>query len=140
MAKRQWTDYTAEEKAAALAKLDANHGNVTRTARELSIPGKTLEGWAKGRHVTPKIELLREKKREDLATRYDEIAQLALDRVKQLIPTANLEQAFDIANGSVSNKQLLTGQPTVRTEQGAPGDYSSKVDELRRKRNERKAG
>jgi transcriptional regulator of acetoin/glycerol metabolism len=38
-----------ECRAAALAALEANRGNVARTARQLGLPRKTLEGWARGR-------------------------------------------------------------------------------------------
>lgn len=41
--------YSADFHALALAALDANDGNLTRTARELGVSRKTLEGWATGR-------------------------------------------------------------------------------------------
>ena len=42
MARRSYSD---AERAEALAVLDANAGNVERTARHLGLPRKTLEGW-----------------------------------------------------------------------------------------------
>jgi hypothetical protein len=140
MAKKKYADYLDEEKAAALAKLDLNHGNVNKTAGELGIPRKTLAGWAKGSHVKPVVQEIRQKKRQDLATRFENLVHLSIDRQEQLINTADIHTAKSIADGSVANYQLLNGQPTVRTEQGGPGDYSNRVDELRRKREQRNAG
>ncbi len=37
--------YTDTERAQALAVLDANHGNVARTARETQIPRSTIHLW-----------------------------------------------------------------------------------------------
>ncbi len=38
-------EYTPEEKAAALAALEANRGNLKRTARECGLPVTTLRRW-----------------------------------------------------------------------------------------------
>lgn len=51
MAKKR-RQYTPEEIAAGLAALQANGGNIKRTARELSMPEATLRKW----HNTIKIE------------------------------------------------------------------------------------
>jgi transposase-like protein len=40
--------YTETEKAAGLAALAANGGNVKRTARQIRIPPNTLKAWARG--------------------------------------------------------------------------------------------
>jgi len=42
---RKRREYSDEQRAEALALLDANEGNVRRTARELGIPRGTLLSW-----------------------------------------------------------------------------------------------
>jgi ribosomal protein L29 len=44
--KKQWRKYTAAERAARLAVLKANGGNLARTARETGVPRNTLRTWA----------------------------------------------------------------------------------------------
>src|SRR5438876_453768 len=43
--------YTGDDMVFALRALEANGGNVTRTARELGIPIATLHQWARGKRV-----------------------------------------------------------------------------------------
>src|SRR4051812_44811606 len=63
--------YSDAERAAALAALDANGGNVKRTARHLSITVKTLSGWAKGRRGTITPEQRTEARKDLLAALED---------------------------------------------------------------------
>ena len=44
--KKAWRKYTAAERAARLAVLKANGGNLARTARETGVPRTTLQSWA----------------------------------------------------------------------------------------------
>jgi transposase-like protein len=44
--KKQWRKYSAAERAAHLAVLKANGGNLARTARETGVPRNTLRTWA----------------------------------------------------------------------------------------------
>ncbi len=77
---RRWR--TDTERAEILAALDANGGNVARTARELNVPRGTLACWKLG-HRWPEALQLRQEKAGRLAVALDEIAwQLAA-----LIPT-----------------------------------------------------
>jgi 8-oxo-dGTP pyrophosphatase MutT (NUDIX family) len=53
--------YSDEERAEALAVLDANAGNLKRTARDLDIPRATLQEWAGGAlEATARRETLEE--------------------------------------------------------------------------------
>lgn len=55
--------YSDEFRASALAALEANGGNVARTAKALDIPVKTLELWSKGQNPVS-AELCQQKKRD----------------------------------------------------------------------------
>jgi transposase-like protein len=76
--KRQYSD---EEKALALVALNFNGGNLHRTARELTIPRKTLAAWAAGRNQHPDVAKKRQLRGDDLADRLEEIIRDALDRI-----------------------------------------------------------
>jgi hypothetical protein len=54
--------YSDEDRAEALAVLDANAGNLKRTARDLGIPRATLQEWAGGR-VSAAVPELRHQER-----------------------------------------------------------------------------
>jgi hypothetical protein len=71
MAKK--TQFSDEEKAEALAALDANGGNVARTARDLGIPRSTIRDWVKGRGVNPAVAEIRQEKKDELAQRFEAI-------------------------------------------------------------------
>ena len=63
MGKRTYSD---TEKATALAMLDANGGNLSRTQRETSVPRSTLREWRDGRHHDD-VTNIRQEKRVELA-------------------------------------------------------------------------
>lgn len=76
--KRQYTD---EEKALALVALDFNGGNLHRTARELSIPRKTLAEWARGCNQCLDVAKMRQLRGGDLADRLEQTIREALDSI-----------------------------------------------------------
>src|SRR5262245_10592034 len=47
--------YTDDDRLFALRHLEANDGNVSRTARELGIPVPTLHQWARGKRMAGMI-------------------------------------------------------------------------------------
>ncbi len=69
--------YSDEERSDALVALQANGGNLKRTARELGVPLATLAGWSYG-HVHPRVSDLRNEKSGPLADRLEELAHLLL--------------------------------------------------------------
>jgi transposase-like protein len=65
--------YSDEERAAALAALAANRGNVARTARQVGLHPNTLRQWATGqRH--PEATQMSEAKKESLADAFERLA------------------------------------------------------------------
>ena len=108
--------YSDEEKAAALACLDANGGNVYRTAGQLGIPDSTLDGWAKERGTSPAVPALRERKKGTLAEKFAEFAHKALDIANDDIGGLEKEKPLPriLAAAAATDKhRLLTEKPTA---------------------------
>src|SRR4051812_22410560 len=103
--RRQYTD---DERATALVALDMNHGNVSRTSRQLGIPRCTLSQWAEGtRH--PELLHLKHHKKSEMAEVCREAIWLMLG-----ISMGKAEQAsfIDLMRGvgiAVDKLILLTG-------------------------------
>lgn len=111
----QRRSFSDNDKAAALAALDANGGNVLRTAKQLNVPRSTLQEWANGR-VNHDVPELRQRKKEDLASRLVEIAHQLIDAIPDKIYDANLQQVSTSLGIAVEKIQLLQGQATERSE------------------------
>ena len=113
MAQRHYSD---EQKATALAVLASNGGNVDRTARELGMPRKTLDRWAKG-GVHPDVARSGQEKRRPLAELFEDIARRSLGYVTdEKLKTADPQKLVTIAAIATDKAQLLRGQPTSITE------------------------
>jgi transposase-like protein len=102
MSKRQYSD---ADKATALAALDANGGNVKRTAKQLGIPHKTLDDWAKGRNQNPAVADLRTRKRGSLADKFENLAHLIVDAMPAKIGKATLSQCA-VSSGIATDKAI----------------------------------
>ena len=135
--------YTESQKAEALAILISNNGNVLGTAKQLGIPQITLLGWrneserlrlkdeeqkAKDAEKTGGSEKrlpgltvseLRELKKGDMASAYEDIVWLGLTRLREgyLIQESNNLVAVSTATAtSVDKMRLLQEKSTVITE------------------------
>ena len=104
--------YSDEQMAVALAGLDANAGNVARTARQLGLPRKTLDQWAKGR-VHPGVANLRHQKKEELADRLDVLAGRLVAAMPSKIAGASLRE-LAVAVGILIDKLVLLREPANR--------------------------
>src|SRR5687768_17475238 len=109
MSKRQYSD---NEKGAALAALDANDGNVNRTARQLSIPRTTLLEWIAARHVSSDVSDIRHDKRKELSDRLEELAHTLVDILPAKLPAASVRDLAGALIVAVDKMQLLKGSPT----------------------------
>lgn len=110
--RRQFSD---NDKAAALAALDANGGNVLKTAKQINVPRSTLQEWANGR-VNHDVPELRQQAKKALAERLEEIAHQLIDAVPDKIADASLQQVATALGIVVDKKQLLTGEATSRAD------------------------
>jgi len=104
-------NYSEAFRAAALAALDANGGNVRRTARAMGIRESTLRGWMTGR--TPTDQGLRDQKRAEFDTVLEDFARrlCEVDPMDRKAPNLrDLGVALGIA---VDKLLLLRGQPNA---------------------------
>jgi len=108
--KRQYSD---NEKGAALAALDANDGNVSRTAKQLKIPRTTLLEWIADRHVSSDVSDIRQEKRKELSDRLEDLAHTLVDILPAKLPTASVRDLAGALIVAVDKMQLLKGAPTA---------------------------
>jgi len=107
MSRRSYSD---ADKATALAALDANGGNVKRTASQLNIPHKTLDDWAHGRKLHPAVAELRTVKKGALADKFENLAHHLLDAMPEKIQKATLSQCAVTAGIAVDKAKILRGE------------------------------
>lgn len=126
MAKRSYSDV---DKGAALAALDANGGNLAKTARQLKIPASTLTEWRDGR-TNPDVTNIREVKKGAIAERLDDATQLLLDVLPQKLKDASLQQVATAIGILQDKAQLLKGEPTERAEMIEPLDDTARMSRI----------
>lgn len=119
------TKYSDNDRATALAALDANGGNVKATARQTGIPIGTIRHW---RATEAGGAELRTQKKVDLASELEAIALRLVAALPDKIGDASLQQVATSLGIAVDKMQLLRGQPTVRTATSRE-DYSQKSDD-----------
>ncbi len=118
-------EYTDAQKAAALAALDANQGNIKRTSAQCGIPRQTLQSWTnQDRKI--EVEKLRVKKRGDLAEKMEFFLMAALEVLPARIKQASFR---DLATGigivsdklayikGLDNARSSSSQPVLEAEQ-----------------------
>ncbi len=104
--------YSDNDKALSLTALDANAGNVLKTAKQMNIPRVTLLDWSKGRKINAEVSELRHIKKGELSDRLEELAQLLLDGIPAKVGTANLQQMTTSLAIAIDKMLLLKGKPT----------------------------
>lgn len=109
---------TDDDRAAALAALEANEGNLRQTARELGIAETTLRRWRNqqapsenGAHKKA-VEARLPKQRASLAERFKDFVHEALDAAPAKLENASMGDLFRAIGISVDKIQLLEGKPT----------------------------
>jgi len=127
---RQHT-YTEAQKGQALAALQAAGypdvaGAMTRTAKALQIPERTLRRWARNEHGAPPASIVRAEK-ATLSDRLELIAGLTLDRIEERVQTPQTAAEVDmrdlvgLAKISIEMRELLEGRATSRDEHDLRG-------------------
>jgi hypothetical protein len=120
--------YSDEERANALAALAANGGNVDRTARQLGIPAKTLENWAKGdRH--PESAEMGERKSGSMADALEGVAWKLLDALPGKVEKASLSHTATAMGIAIDKCRLLRGEPTAINRQEMDDLSDAELDE-----------
>jgi transposase-like protein len=106
--------YTEAEKATALAALAANDGNVKRTARELGIPGPTLDDWRRGEGITVGVLEKQTTRAEALDTLFERVARLYLGQAlrTEIVARSSGRDAVGAAAIALDKLRLLRGEAT----------------------------
>lgn len=133
---RQHRSYSDEDKAIALAALDANAGDFIKTSKMLHIPRTTLIEWHKGR-IHPVVTELRQEKKADLAERLEHLAGLLIDDLTSV--EIRREASFgQLATGlgiTIDKMRLLRGETTenvgVQVDVGVKQDAQDELAEWR---------
>ena len=123
MSKRQYSD---SDKAGALAALDANEGNVNRTAKQIGLPRKTLAMWASNRHLSADVADIRQEKKISLAEKFEELAEKLVDDLIARVGEGKFVEEATAAAIATDKMQLLRGSPTAISK-----DVSERTNEER---------
>jgi len=104
--------YSDTQKAEALILLDANSGNLSRTAVQLDLPLVTLWEWARGR-VHPDVQGMRAGMTQQLGDRMELLAVQCLDLLPGKLETATAAQLATITGIAIDKMQVLRGSATL---------------------------
>jgi truncated hemoglobin YjbI len=113
MSKRSYSD---KEKASALAALDANGGNVNRTARQIGIGESTLRQWAKNQHVAADVADIREQKKEELGDIFERLTRKGLAYLEDNMSSGRYGEISIGVCQWTDKMQLLRGEATTISE------------------------
>lgn len=130
-----YKQYSEDDKAAALAFLDAHDGNTFKAALALDIPETTLRTWKDGMGVHPNIAIKREVKKAELADLFEHAARLYLGRAvdENAINESTGKEAMTAAAIAVDKMRLLRDQATsIQQKQPgiSPNDLLQRLREL----------
>lgn len=117
-----YKQYSEDDKAAALAFLEAHDGNTFKAANELDIPETTLRAWKNGMGVHPNIALKCEVKKSELSDLFEAAARLYLGRAveENAIQESTGKEAMTAAAIATDKMRLLRDQATS-IQQRQPG-------------------
>lgn len=114
--RRSRRQYSDQDIAEALTVLQANEGNISRTARQLDVPEATLRYWNEVKAVAigaDRIRELRARKTEGLAEAFHDLAWECIGSVtKEKLDRASLKDTSIAAAVATDKARLLKGEPT----------------------------
>lgn len=118
MARRHYTD---EDRAAALAALQGNRGNIKRTARDLGVPESTLRRWSADPIRAAGGAELRARKREEVGEAWGRVrdkaltlAEALLDELAGCTEPRMLQTLVTVGAVATEKRELLSGGATER--------------------------
>jgi transposase-like protein len=114
--RRRQRDYSAEDKANALAVLASCNGNVKKASAQVGIPYMTLKHWGENdRGVSEEVTNRVTEKKRDLADLWEEHARKALGISHDKLNTPGEVSYQDTVRGAaiaIDKMRLLREQPT----------------------------
>lgn len=112
MGKRRYSD---DERAASLAALAANGGDVAKTAAQVGVPYRTMKNWADGT-CHPEAAELGMAKKPLLADLLEDLAHRAVRTSRRGLRHLKADRAAVVAGIAIEKMQLLRGQPTANVD------------------------
>lgn len=133
-------EYSDDEKAAAMAALAAQGGDIGATARSLGIPAKTLRNWSKGQHLSPLASATAVIKKARLSDAIEDVLWFFLPHFEKKVPEASMG-SLATAFGILTDKmRLLRGEAiNINQQVATPEDAQAKVRELAERARARRA-
>lgn len=128
MGKRHYSD---ADRADALAVLDSCGGALEAAARQTGVSRNTLRSWAQNRERAAPLNI-RQEKRDDLADLIQGEIRSILDAMNIRRDSATYRELATAFGIMVDKRQLLIGEPTVRTEEVGALTPEQAVEMLRR--------
>ena len=111
---RPYQDYSVAQKAEVLALVEANKGNVDKTARETNIPHQTIRFWLANKERFSNVQTI---KQVELASLAESNAHLLGNSIANHdLDSASLSQKATAFGIMIDKMQLLRGLPTNITE------------------------
>ena len=125
--------HTKETKATVLASLEANNGSPLRTSLDTGIPLRTVKHWAKGEFIDDEVRNLTKLAKAILQVGNWEVAKKTLERLENTLENCNDPAKLATTYGILVDKgQLLSGEPTSRSESGSVSEYQARMAESRK--------
>jgi hypothetical protein len=109
--------YSDAERAATLATLSINRGNLTKTAKDTGVPMRTIIDWRdKNCGVNRKgFAELQAIANNELTNKLDDIALQCVDLLPRKLSRASVKDINSVLNTAIDKSQLLKGLPTSIT-------------------------
>ena len=117
VARRRYSD---DDRAAAVAAVTANNGNVQKTANELGLPHQTLVNWVKCTR-RPEATIMSVARKLTLAEALEEVAWKLLDSLPDKIDGSSLSMTAVAMGIAIDKARLLRGEPTAILEDRGAG-------------------
>jgi len=112
----EYRQYSDDQKAVALAVLEVNQGDYSKTARQTNVPRITLKHWADGDGVSPAVSEIVQGKRGALADRFEAGIHQFIDAITpEKIELADLRTLATCAGIFTDKMRLLREQATTIT-------------------------
>lgn len=110
-----YRDYSPEFKADAISLVQANGGNVSKTAKDLGLTESTIRYWIE--QETQAQREIREGRKGELAEQFEHVSRVYIDRALEpdAIQKTSGYYAVIAASDAMKSAQLLRGQPTSIT-------------------------
>jgi hypothetical protein len=105
--------YSDEQKAVALAALQANGGDFKKTAKFCRLPERSIRRWAAGENVPDGIDKNVTHKKEALADKLERLACKLADAAFEKSEDANLQSCATSMAIAIDKMQLLREKPTA---------------------------